>query len=192
MNKIDALSLDDSRESQAERSKLLEELSDLQEELADTQSDHMVDAQQEALDKMEDDYHKEKDQEIEVLEETISSYQKLYDMAIEYISSHWDSLYNELIDWNTEYGSVLNSEITSAWDNCLAAAQRYGDYVSALSSIDADISASQSEGQNTTVGQTYYSEKASDTDMVKAIVERMKGYSRQWSQSNTRAVPITP
>ena len=147
--RIDSLSLDDSREAQ--RSKLLEELSDLQEELADTQSDHMADAQQEALDKMEDDYHKEKDREIEVLNETVSSYQKLYDMAISYISSHWDTLYGELIDWNAEYGSVVNSEITSAWDNCLAAAQRYGDYVSALSSIDADI-AGASGSQSSLVG----------------------------------------
>lgn len=166
--KIDALSLDDSRESQAERSKLLEELADLQEELSDTQSDHMVDAQQEALDKMEDDYHKEKDQEIDVLEETISSYQKLYDMAIEYISSHWDTLYNELIDWNTEYGSVLNSEITSAWENCLAAAQRYGDYVSAMTHIDADRESAGTSGVDLTVGQSRQSGQVPQTQQASA------------------------
>ena len=185
---IDALSLDDSREAQAQRAKLVEKLGELQEEVSDKQSDHMVDAMEDALDKMEDEYHSEKDKEIKILEDSISSYQKLYDMAIEYIGSHWDTLYNELIDWNTEYGNVLNSEITSAWDNCLAAAQRYGSYVSALNNIDADITAASTAGTNTVVGNTYYSDKASNTDMVKAIVSQMKAYAAQWKTTNSQSL----
>ena len=110
--RINALSLDDSRDAQAQKIKLEEELADLQKELADDQSDYAVDAQKEALDDMQTAYKNEKDAEIKTLEETISSYQKLYDMAIDYIENHWNTLYDELIAWNTEYGSVLNSEIT--------------------------------------------------------------------------------
>lgn len=176
--RIDALSLDDSRAAQAEKAKLLEELSKLQEDLADYQADYAQDAQEDALGKMEDSYHKEKDKEIAILEDSISSYQKLYDMAIDYIENHWDTLYGELIDWNTEYGSVLNSEITSAWDNCLAAAQRYGDYVSALNSIDADISAAGSSGTNITVGQTNYDNTSSNEDQIHAIIKEMYSNSQ--------------
>ncbi len=138
--KMDALSLDDSRDAQAERASLAEQLAELQEELSEQQAGHALDATMDSLDKMEDAYHKEKDKEIEILEESISSYQKLYDMAIEYISTHWDTLYSELIAWNTEYGNVLNSEITDAWNNCLAAAERYGSFVDAmLGGIKAEI-----------------------------------------------------
>lgn len=112
--RMDALSLDDSREAQAEKAALLEELSELQGDLADEQADRTLEAQEDALDKMEESYHEEKDKEIEILEDSISSYQKLYDMAIEYIESHWDTLYNELIAWNTQYGDILNSEIATA------------------------------------------------------------------------------
>lgn len=176
--RIDALSLDDSREAQAERAALLEEMSELQQELADDQADRTLEAQEDALDKMEDAYHEEKDKEIEILEDSISSHQKLYDAAIDYIESHWDTLYGELIRWNTQYGDVLNSEITSAWDNCLAAAQRYGSYVSALNSIGGDIEASQSAGTNIQVGNTNYDNSSSNEDMVHAIIKEMYANSR--------------
>ena len=138
--RINALSLDDSRDAQAQKIKLEEEMSDLQKELADTQADYARDAQKDALDSMQEEYEKQKDDEIAVLEETISSYQKLYDMAISYINQNWRTLYQELIDWNYEYGSVLNSEITDAWAQCEAAAQRYGTSVQAmLAGLKAEI-----------------------------------------------------
>ena len=138
--RINALSLDDSRSAQAERAKLLEEMAELQDDLADTQADKSIETQKEALDKMEEDYHAEKDEEIKILEESISSTQKLYDMAIAYIRDNWDTLYTELIEWNTEYGSVFNTEITAAWEAAQAAAQRYGDFVTAImGGISAEI-----------------------------------------------------
>lgn len=182
--RIDALSLDDSREAQAERAGLLEELNELQGELTDDQADRTLEAQEDALDKMEESYHDEKDREIAILEDSISSYQKLYDMAIEYIESHWDTLYNELIAWNTQYGSVLNSEITTAWDNALAAAQRYGSYVSALGSIGGDIEASQSTGMNTQVGNTNYDNTSNSQENIHAIIKAMYANGQLWGTAS--------
>lgn len=174
--RIDLLSLDNSREAQAERAALLEELSELQSDLADEQADRALEAQEDALDEMEESYQAEKDKEIEALEDSISSYQKLYDMAIAYIESNWDTLYSELISWNSQYGDVLNSEIVSAWDNCLAAAQRYGSFVSALGSIEGDLQSSQSDGTNIQVGDTFNSE-----DMIHAIIKEMYENSKQYA-----------
>lgn len=182
--RIDALSLDDSREARAEKAALLEELSGLQSDLADEQADRTLEAQEDALDKMEESYHEEKDKEIKILEDSISSYQKLYDMAISYIDSHWDTLYDDLIDWNTQYGDVLNSEITTAWDNCLAAAQRYGDYVSALNGVGGDIQSAQSGGANLQVGNTQYGNASSDEDMIHAIIKEMYANSSQHGSEN--------
>lgn len=185
--RINALSLDDSRDAQAQRAQLEEEMYDLQKELADEQSDYAIDAQKKSLDDMADAYEEEKDKEIAILENSISSYQKLYDMAIDYIRNNWDTLYDELIAWNTEYGSVLNSEITTAWENCLAAAQRYGSYVSALNNIDADINAAQGESgsNNVIVGGSGKYDGPTNEDMVRAIVGRMKEYGAQWNTSNS-------
>lgn len=140
-SKIDALSLDDSRKAQAEKMALEEELAELQKDLADYQADHALDVTEDALDKQYDAYEEEKDAEIDKLEESISSTQKLYDMAIQYIKDNWNTLYQELLDWNYEYGNSLNSEITAAWEAAQEAASRYGDFVTAImGGIEGEIS----------------------------------------------------
>lgn len=130
--RIAQLDLDDSREAQAQKLKLQEELAEKQEKLADDQSDHSYDATVNALDKMADAYEKEKNKEIKILEDTISSEEKIYQMAITRIDTGWDNLYDDLIHWNTEYGSHLNDEITSAWKEALEMAEKYGDYLTFL------------------------------------------------------------
>lgn len=184
--RINALSLDDSRDAQAQRAQLEEEMYELQNELADKQSDYAMDAQKDALDDMAESYEAEKDKEIAILEDSISSYQKLYDMAIAYIESHWDTLYNELIAWNTQYGNELNSTITEAWNNALAAAQRYGSYVSALNNIGADIDSASGNIHNDTLPNTNYDSSSTNEEMVTAIVYQMKQLGKMWdAEKNT-------
>ncbi len=88
--------------------------------------------------------------------------------------------------WNTEYGDVLNSEITAAWENCLAAAQRYGSYVSALNNIGADINAAGSDGKapNTVVGETNYENSSTDEEMIHAIIKKMYANSQSYFATN--------
>lgn len=176
--RINALSLDDSRDAQAQKAKLEEEMAQLQKELADTQADYAADAQKDALDDMQKAYEEQKDAEIKVLEDSISSYQKLYDMAIAYIQSNWNSLYDELIAWNYQYGDELSSTITTAWENALAAAQRYGSYVNALNSIGADIDAANGSGANYVVGETTYDNSSSNEEMIHAIIKEMYANSQ--------------
>lgn len=183
--KINALALDDSREAKAQRVKLEEELAELQDGLAEDQSTHAREVQEELLDDMQKSYEEEKEEEIKILEDSISSYEKLYRMAIEYIQDNWDTLYEELIEWNTEYGSVLNSEITSAWDACLEAAQRYGSYVSALNSIDADISASSGETRNDIVSRsTNNAANTPNNEAVHEIIKEMYDNTKNWTDGD--------
>lgn len=180
--RIDILSLDDSRSAQAERAKLMEEMQELQGEMSEKQADHAREAQEDALDKMNEAYGKEKDKEIEVLEESISSYQKKYDMAIKYIQEHWDTLFDELINWNTEYGNDLNETVVKAWENALEAVKKYGSYVDALDKVDDDIGKNDSSGNNsnTTIGKTEYDEQYTNGEKVHAIVKQMYANSEAW------------
>lgn len=104
--KINALSLDDSRESIAKRKDLEEQLADLQKELGETQANEAYDRQTDNLDKMQEAYEKEKDAEIKKLQDSISSEEKLYQMARKRIQDGWATLYSDLMKWNTEYGST--------------------------------------------------------------------------------------
>lgn len=130
--KIDLMSLDSSREAQAERAKMMEEMAELQLELSEYQNDHAYDAQMNTLDKMSASYEDSRQAEIEQLEASVSSEEKVYQAAIERISSRWDTLYSDLIKWNTEAGNSLNSEITENWNIATEAVAKYGSYLAAL------------------------------------------------------------
>lgn len=144
-NRIDLLSLDDSREARAEMSQLQDELKELQDDLFDIQSDRAFDVQNEALDKMADSYEEGRQEEIEALENSISSAEKLYNLAINRITNGWNTLYDELIDWNTAVGNSLNSEITEEWNLATEAVKKYGSYVAALEARNAADSSSSSQ-----------------------------------------------
>lgn len=90
-----------------------------------------------------------------------------------------------MISWNTEYGSVLNKEISAAWDAALEAAERYGSYLKALEAmggglgINGDYS-SGSSGNNNIVGSVTDNSGYTDEDMIKAIVNEMKINANNW------------
>lgn len=149
---IYALDLDDSREAAAKKAKLQEELSEKINDLADYQSDHAYDAASDMLDDMADSYEKEKQKEIDILENTISSEEKLYQLAIDRINNHWDTLYQDLINWNYEYGSVTNDEIIKAWDAASAAVQQYGSYLNAILETQRQIASYESSSGSYVVG----------------------------------------
>ena len=175
-SKIDALSLDDSRKAQAEKMALEEELAELQKDLADFQADHAMDVTEEALDKQYEAYEQEKDDEIAKLEESISSTQKLYDMAIKYIKENWNTLYQELLDWNYEYGNNLNSEITAAWEAAQEAASRYGDFVTAImGGIESDIAKITAQIQSLTAQISNLSTSTSGANGIGGTVPNVVG-----------------
>ena len=134
-SRIEQLSLDDSREAQAQKKSLQEELRELQKELADDQAEYSLDVQTEALDKEAEAFEENINNEIEILKEMLNSTQKLYDAAISRIESDWDGLYTDLINWNKNYGSSLQSEITAAWDAACDAVERYGSFTDALEGV---------------------------------------------------------
>lgn len=104
--KIDKLSLDNSREAQAQKAALIEELQEKQKELNETQSDHAYDEQIDALDKMSEKYEEEKNAELDILRESIGTVQDL--------------------------GTVIDTRVTNAWKNAKKAVKEYGQSVAGL------------------------------------------------------------
>lgn len=149
--RIDQLKLDDSREARAERESLEEQLANLQGELGDLQSDRAYEIQADALDKAAEDFEDARQKEIDAIENSISSAEKLYQAAMARLESGWDTLYQELIDWNTEAGSSLNSEITENWLKAAEAVKLYGSYVQAVAGVKAEQEAA---GNTTTSSST--------------------------------------
>lgn len=134
--RIDTLKLDDSREAAAERAKLEEEMYDLQKDLTDTQSDYAVDVQLDALDKQLEDYEKFNEDKIRELEESLDSEEELYQATIARLSGDWDLLYQDLLSWNANYGSTLQTTLVGAWDQATLAVERYGGAVNAYTGVN--------------------------------------------------------
>lgn len=116
--RIDQLSLDDSRSARAERNALMQELQEKQKELADTQSNHSMDAQLEALDKMAEDYEQQKGDELDTLRNTIYDSEEL-----------WTAFYQTILGQNVSIGDSINSEIVDAWVRAAQAVRTYSDSV---------------------------------------------------------------
>ncbi len=179
-SQIVALSLDDSREAKAEKAGLEEELADLQKELADYQADHAYEATTDSLDKQADAFEDEKNKEIDILNDTISSQEKLYQLAISRIESQWDTLYSQLIAWNTQYGSDTNQKLTEAWNSASEAVQRYGSFVAALNTT----SSASTGGIGSTGLPSNIVSSRDNTQTVKYLVRQMRDNSDAWWASS--------
>lgn len=179
--RIAMLDLDDSREAQAEKAKLNEELAELNNDLAETQADYAYEVNSDALDAMADAYEDEKRKEIEILEDTISSEEKLYQLAIQRINDEWDTLYQDLINWNYQYGSSTESELVSAWNAASQAVQQYGSYLNAVATTQSQLSAIDNASSSNVIGTMgdYDTSGGATMSRVKEIVAQMKANSIQ-------------
>ena len=136
---IAQLKLDDSREAAAARALKEQELAEKQKDLAKYQDDHAYDEQIRALDDAAEAYEKAKQKEIEELEETISSAEKVYQLAVKRLEEDFWGLYEQVIEWNTEAGSSINKEITEAWKEAAKAVVLYGGYLNAVKAIEIQL-----------------------------------------------------
>ena len=181
-DEIDILSLDNSREAQAEKIAKQEEYDELIKEYADEQAEYSITIQTETLEKTEDALLESKDKEIQAAENTLNSTEKLYQEAIKRIETDWDTLYEDLLKWNYEYGSTLEKDLVNAWDSAAEAVQRYGSFVAALEGVQSHTNLGSSYIGN--VGVTTGSEM---TDEMSAIYNRMKQNSFDWFLSGDKS-----
>jgi len=126
--RIDKLSLDDSREAQAERNSLMAELAEKNKELADTQGDHAYDAQIDALDKLAEEYESEKETELEILKNTVTTVEEV-----------WDLFYNSILGKNVSIGESINNEVANAWLNAADAVKSYSGAIAGVTGVGAIV-----------------------------------------------------
>ena len=148
---------------------------------------------------------KEKKKEIETLENTISSEEKVYSAAIKRISENWDTLYSDLTNWVYNYGNITQNTLDEAWNSACAAVQKYGSYLEAvlqtqqqLAALEASSSSSSTViggGLSTTgtpniIGNTgNYDTSGKDTfAQANTIVEKMKQNSANWHSGDKTAL----
>lgn len=174
--RIDALALDDSRAAQIERGKLMEELAEKQEKLEETQRDHAYDLQKESLDKQEEAFEDIIKARQEEIENEISSEEKLYRLAIQRISEEWETLEDQLLSWNTEYGNSLNKDVIAQWEAALLAVEQYGDILKAIEASGKSPDKDAHDISDIVVDDKRYD----DGDRINQISAQMRQNSLAW------------
>jgi hypothetical protein len=180
--RLAALALDDSREAALERGKLQEELAEKSESLAEIQSDHAYDIQVDTLDKMADSFEEEKKLEITAVEDSVSSAQKVYDLAIKRLNEDYWGLLQQVITYNYEAGNSLQTELVTAWNNAGVAVNQYMSYLLAVEQVQARINTLADEAANrdydtgdyTIAGDAPKAGSGAETQTIKSLVAQME------------------
>ena len=116
----------------ARRRQIAEQIADMQGRVDEDIHKKYVEEQEKAYDEDLKLFRETKEQQIRVLEDTISSTEKLYRLVLDRISQQWATLFEDLIHWNYQAGSAIGRDLVSSWDNASVAVQRYGSYLEAL------------------------------------------------------------
>lgn len=120
-SQIDALSLDDSREAQAKRLKLEEELAKAKKDLADYQADYTLDKQLDALDKEYDAFEENINNQIDAIEEAADEETKIYQKKQKEMLKLLESQHNAELDSIEKRKQAALDRIEAERESALAA-----------------------------------------------------------------------
>lgn len=185
--RIAQLELDDSREAAAEKASLIDQLADLQSEVDEMQHDKSIEMQESALDEMQEANEEVLDKQIQKIEDVANDAGKIHEMVVDKITNDWDTLYRELVDWNSIYGTGVEADIKGAWDNAIESLKVYKDHLGQITTAQAALGTvnpmlpDNSGSAGSVIADSNRAE-------ISSIVGRMKEYASRWSRNNEDSV----
>lgn len=124
---IAELAFDNSAWAQKRKLELEEELAEAKKDLADFERQYSLEVVQDMLDARQEAQEAELENEIDAIDSKLDDEKALRDQAIEDIRNGGAELYQEMIEWNSLYGSFIESDITDMWREAYVAAKAYFD-----------------------------------------------------------------
>lgn len=101
----------------AQRKRLEAELLKAREELNDLYYDHSIEKQQEALDKELEDYTKNKEDQMNALDEYLKKEEQVIADSFDLIAENTKNIANTLIRISEEYGVTISDTVATPWIN---------------------------------------------------------------------------
>ena len=115
--KIAALAGNTSSSAMAERKRLEAELLKAREELQDLYYDHSIEKQQEALDKELEDYTKNKEDQMDALDEYLKKEEQVIADSFDLVAENTKAIADTLIQISEEYGVTISDTVATPWIN---------------------------------------------------------------------------
>lgn len=140
-NKLLTMQDDNSESSKAQRLKLEEELAKARKDVNKFQLDKITDDRLNALDEELNAFKDEKQEELAEIEDYLSKEGQIRTDAMKRIEQEGKSMYDSLKKYNSEYGSLAESELMELWTTATTSVNGYIDSNKSLLEIMKDITA---------------------------------------------------
>lgn len=139
--KIAALSGATSGAELAQRLQLEKDLVDAQKDLYDTQYDHNIEQQKNALNDAYDAYEKEKNDEMDELDSNLAAQEKAIKKYLSEVKANYKTAYDVLMKYGDEYNVTAIEDLTTPWESGSNAANICADAIGdAVANINYEIS----------------------------------------------------
>jgi len=116
---IAQLQFDTSEEGIARRLELEEQLAQERRDLEDAQFEQSIEEQQRALDEEYENFEEYINDQIEALDEYLEREGEITQEAMELIHGRTQEFYDELMEWNMTYGSGVAQDVVDAWQGAI-------------------------------------------------------------------------
>lgn len=152
-----AMEGDNTASTIAKRKQLEQQLADARKDLEETQYDHSIEQQKDALNKELDRFTEEKDAEIKKLEESLEDRETLIYNSMQSVKENSAIIGQEITDMATQHGITISDAIIDSWASGEDAIASYGSTLSAQSSkfirnimnVENEVYALQAKANNT-------------------------------------------
>lgn len=169
-NRLASAKLDMSARGQKNQLELEEELAKAREDLTEYEYDHSIEVQEAQIDAELANQQAKVDGQIQILQNYLDNQNAIINDSWNTINGMSDSLYAKLIEWNNQYGTGIESDITNAWKAAGNALDDYGTKVKALQTYNSlkeailgSSSSSYSSSSSSTSSSTSRSSSASSS-----------------------------
>jgi TP901 family phage tail tape measure protein len=145
-NELLELQFDTSQEAMAKRLELQDQLAEAQKKLADFQFKNGIEDQKDALDSDYDKYKEIIDAKIAVIDAYLDRPGQIAIDALKMIQEKGTTLYDQLIEWNRQYGSGLDEEVVKPWEEAYEIIKKFkGDLHEIATKYKVTVSADTEE-----------------------------------------------
>ena len=127
---ISAMQNDTSASTMAKRKKLEEQLAQAKKDLAETEYQHSIEVQKDALNKQYEDYEKERNDEIEALRASLKDMEAVLTGSFDAVKNNSAMIGQEIAAIAAQHGVTVSTSLISAWQSGAGAVAGYGEVLS--------------------------------------------------------------
>lgn len=180
------LEADDSVEAQKRRLELEESLSDAKKDLNDFERDEELDKAEKMYDDLEEMQTQYYEKQIEAIEDYLDNAYELRQQAIKDLQNGNAQLYQEMIEYNRQYGSTIDADVTAKWEAAYEALNRYNSLLDDDYGMKLDNMTGYNKGKYETAAEREARERATQRTSAKDAAQTIaKNAGKSSGSSNT-------